>query len=683
MQVALPGLRDRRIRRLLAVLGSLLLAVIVLALVFDPNWLKGPIERRVEAATGRLFRIHGDLRLDLGRLVRVSADRVELANANWARAKHLAVADRIALAIDPWPLFKGELRLAQIELDRPQLDLERNAQGDANWSFERARTPARRHVRFDELLVRDGVIRLREPRLDTDLELKVRTGTRARGEVHAPLLAKGHGRYRRGNFELEARADSPLQLLRKGAAYRLQAHVSAGDTHARLSGALPSPIDLRSFRMRAEIAGPDLADLYTLLGFATPGSPPYALSGTLVRDGTTVSYRDFSGKIGDTDIAGNLSVDLARDPPFARAQLVSKHLDLDDLAVLIGAPPATGPGETANSAQRAEATERAASSKLLPDRPFNLTKLRVMDADVTLHATKVESKKFAIDSLDARVQLDGGVLSVRPLAVGLAGGKVEGGVRLDARQSTIATSAELQARDVELPRLFPRLRQTSVGRIGGTVDLTGHGNSVAAMLASADGEIATGMGEGRMSNLLLELAGLDVAESIKFLLGKDKSVAVRCAYADFAVADGVMQSRAMAMDTSDTVITGKGSLDLRDESLDLTLRPRPRDVSPIALRVPLEVAGTFKDPSFHPQAGPLAIRAAAAGALYAIAPPAALLALIETGPGGKVNCGPDAATADEDAKHDDRPSSDKGKEEAKTKTERAAERAYKSPTRIG
>jgi len=94
------------------------------------------------------------------------------------------------------------------------------------------------------------------------------------------------------------------------------------------------------------------------------------------------------------------------------------------------------------------------------------------------------------------------------------------------------------------------------------------------------------------------------------------------------------------MDTSDTVITGDGTMDLRDERLDLTLRPRPRDISPIALRVPLEVGGTFKDPSFHPKAGPLATRAAIAGALYAIAPPAALLALIETGPGGKVQCGP-------------------------------------------
>ena len=68
--------------------------------------------------------------------------------------------------------------------------------------------------------------------------------------------------------------------------------------------------------------------------------------------------------------------------------------------------------------------------------------------------------------------------------------------------------------------------------------------------------------------------------------------------------------------------------------------PQPKDVSPLVVRVPLHVGGTFKDPSFLPEPAPLAARAAAAAALYAIAPPAALLALIETGPGEDIDCGP-------------------------------------------
>ena len=118
---------------------------------------------------------------------------------------------------------------------------------------------------------------------------------------------------------------------------------------------------------------------------------------------------------------------------------------------------------------------------------------------------------------------------------------------------------------------------------------------------------------------------------------------VSCAYGDFGVEEGVARTRSLAFDTTDTVILGEGSISLRDEELDLVLKPRPKDVSPVSLRVPLEVRGTFKDPQLSPQPGPLVARAALAAALFAIAPPAALLALIETGPGKDVGCRPEVA----------------------------------------
>ena len=195
-------------------------------------------------------------------------------------------------------------------------------------------------------------------------------------------------------------------------------------------------------------------------------------------------------------------------------------------------------------------------------------------------------------------------MNVEPLDLGVAGGRLTGSVRLDARRNPIETTADLRAWEVALPKLFPRTISDSVGLLAGAMSLRGFGNSVADMFATADGELGVGMGRGRFSNLLLELAGLDVAESLKFLLGKDRTVPLRCAYADFDVKDGIMKTEAMAFDTTDTVVFGEGKLDLRKESLDLELSPQPKDRSPVSLRVPLEVGGTFKDPSFAPKPGP-------------------------------------------------------------------------------
>ncbi|HYJ17676.1 MAG TPA: AsmA family protein, partial [Burkholderiales bacterium] len=90
---------------------------------------------------------------------------------------------------------------------------------------------------------------------------------------------------------------------------------------------------------------------------------------------------------------------------------------------------------------------------------------------------------------------------------------------------------------------------------------------------------------------------------------------------------------------TDTVMVGEGSVDMRDEKLALKLKPKPKDLSPVTLRSPLRIAGTLGSPTVFPEPAPIAARLAAAAALYVLAPPAALLALVETGPGKDTDCG--------------------------------------------
>ena len=79
------------------------------------------------------------------------------------------------------------------------------------------------------------------------------------------------------------------------------------------------------------------------------------------------------------------------------------------------------------------------------------------------------------------------------------------------------------------------------------------------MLGTSSGNVALLMGRGQISNLLLEIAGLDGAEIIKFLMGGDQNVTLRCAAAAFDVNRGLMTSRALVLDTTDTVVYGHGT----------------------------------------------------------------------------------------------------------------------------
>ena len=620
------------------VFGALAASMVVLAVLFQWNWLRGPVERLVAWQTGRSFDIAGDLDVDLGRVTTIRADALRFGNADWSPSRTMASADRAELDVRLWPLLSGEIRLEAIRLTRPRLRLEFGPDGRGNWIFGEREGESR--VRYTGLWVDEGRLVFLDPRRRTDFDIAL--DSVSTGDTSAsPVDLKGKGRWAGNAFTIVGRVESPLALRQTDRPYRIDLRATAGPTRAHARGTLLDPFRLRDFDLRLRLAGQDMEDLFPLIGIATPPTPPYSLDGRFSRDGDTWRYDDFTGLVGDSDLGGSAAVTVGRKRPLLEANLVSKRLDFDDLAGFVGAPPQTGGEEAANAEQRAEAAALAADARVLPDTPYDLTKLRAMDADVRWKAHRINAPTLPIEDMEAHLLLEAGLLRLEPLNFGVAEGDIRSTVRMDARSEVIRTRADIAVRGLDLGELFPtaQLTQSAVGRVGGNASLAGTGNSVAGILGTADGEVMLGMGRGQISNLLMELAGLDIAEALKFLLTKDRTVAVRCAFGDFAVENGVMQARTLAFDTTDTIIVGKGKVSLRDETLDLELRPRPKDRSILALRSPLVVDGTFKDPSFRPDFKRLGLRGATALALGSIAPPAALLATIEPGPGEDSACG--------------------------------------------
>ncbi|WP_145480318.1 AsmA family protein [Stenotrophomonas rhizophila] len=633
-----PGKRGQRWLAVLVFLVALILLVIAL---WDWNWFKGPVERAVQAKTGREFHIGGNLDVDLGRTLTVRADRLTFANAEWSRTPRMASADRAEIDLRAWPLLRGQIRIPEIRLTRPDLLLETAPGKDqpGNWDFlgpSDGDPPV-----LQRLLVDDGRLKFLDAAGRTDILVSLNSGKPRSADSAPPLLVSGKGRWQGNPFTLDGNTESPLELTNSDHPFRIHLDGRAGATRAIASGTLTNPFALRTFDLDFALSGQDMEDLYPLIGLAIPSTPPYRLKGRLKRNNDTWRYENFTGVAGDSDLGGTAQIETGRDRPFLKADLVSKRLDFDDLAGFIGAPPKTGAGETANAEQKAEAAALAAKARILPDTPYNLTKLRAMDADVKWKAQRINAPSLPLDDMDAHLKLDDGLLRLEPLNFGVAGGDIRSTIRMDARKPTIATQLKASIRKVQLGGLFPdaKLAEQASGGISGEIDLSGTGNSIAAMLGSSDGNVAIGMGRGHIGNLIMELAGLDVAESLKFLFTGDRQIPLRCAWGDFGVQRGLMTSQQLAFDTTDTLLLGEGTIDLKQEQLDLLLRPRPKDISILALRSPLRIGGTFKDPSFRPDFKALGIRGAIAVALGTITPPAALLATIETGPGEDSNCG--------------------------------------------
>jgi uncharacterized protein involved in outer membrane biogenesis len=628
----------------LAALGALLFGVLVLIAIWDWNWLRGPIERVVHAQTGRTFDIGGDLDVDLGRVTTVRMDAVRFGNADWSKQQRdMAAGDRVQFSFEILPaIFKREFRMPELRLTRPRLRLELGSDGTGNWVFGDRDEPGR-PLQVRQLWVDNGRLQYLDAKGRTDIDVQLQS--RARTAAAADIAVNGSGRWKGNPFTLQGIGESPLALQDTQQPYRIDLRASAGATHAHARGTLLDPLRFRDFDLKLALSGQNMEDLFPLIGVAIPPTPPYRFDGRLTRvvhaaDSSTWRYDGFTGRVGDSDMSGTAHVTTGK-RTFFKADLRSNRLDFDDLAGFVGGAPDSGGGEDTNAELQALASERAASPRVLPDTPYELEKLRAMDADVRLRATRINAPSLPLDNMDAHLFLEGGVLRLEPLNFGVAGGTIRSTIRMDASGSPIRTAADISLRGLNLDRLIPNteLAKNAVGKIGGEIDIRGTGNSIARMLATADGDIAVGMGRGEISNLLMELAGLDIAEALKFLVTEDRKVPIRCAFGDFAVREGVMDTRALAFDTTDTIILGEGRVSLRDETLDLRLRPRPKDRSLFALRSPLRVGGTFKDPSFRPDLARVGLRGAIALTLGSIAPPVALLATLELGPGEDSGCG--------------------------------------------
>lgn len=622
--------------------------IALLALAGERGWFKGPLERRITAQSGRSFALD-DLRVRLGFPLRVRMRGVRFDNPEWAAEPQMLLIEQADFTLAVGHLLIGKLVFPEARLTRPQVALERGADGRTNWTFEQRQDDGGELPAIGRLAVDQGRLTFHDPRQKTALQFEAQT---LPADAKAGLQLRATGTFKNLKVDADAMGDSVLSLADTETPYNLNARFRIGATHGTAAGSVTGLIALAAVDLLMDVRGDSMAESFPLLAISLPPTPPYHLKGRLVRDGEVWRFHDFTGKVGDSDLSGDADISYRNKRPRLDAVLVSKLLDLNDLGGFIGAPPGTGSGETASPKQEREAQAAAAKPTLLPDKELKLARLRDMDADIRFKGKSFRGRYTPLDDVEMHAELQDGVLKTKPLNFGLAGGNVVSTLSIDARQELLIVGGDFQFKRINLGQLFPKsaMAKRSTGLVGGRAVLKGEGNSFADLMASADGTVGLAMGGGRVSNLLLEIVGLDAAEVLRYLFGRDRTVRLRCAVADFSVQDGIMQTRSVVIDTTDTNINMDGTINLRDESLDLTLHPLPKDYSPLSLRSPLHVKGTFKNPSVRPDKK-LLIRGGLAAVLNALAGPiAALLPLLEVSPGDDVNCTELIAAAERHAK---------------------------------
>ena len=634
-------------------LGVLIVVLVVCVYFFPWDTLRGPINRYVSGQLGRRFEITRNLSVHLGRTTTVRAEEVEIANPEWAENPFFLKARVAEFDIKLLPLLFGKLVLPRLSLIEPKIGLQIEPDGRRTWALSRDSSKKDAVPEIGALLVDQGVVTYRARAQGADIHADFSL-TRQSG-APLPLSFRATGKWKNQTFFANGYGGEVLRLSSDAQApFPLDLTAVAGRTTLRAKGSIAGLADLAGIDVTFDLKGQDIEELYNLLGVVLPHTPPYELRGKLDKHGRLWAVSQIRGTLGKSDLNGALSFDQSAAVPLLTGKLQSKVMDFADLGPIIGIVPANVPASSKKPAiasnvgksepagfKKNASRAPGGSGKVLPTAPLDVPKLNAMNADVIYSAADIRHvRQLPLDRANVHVKLNAGLLQLEPISLGVAGGTVAGSIRIDSNMVPAAVTAKLDVRAVQLNQLLPAVKNTksALGKISGQFDLTGRGNSVAQTLGSATGNMAVLMGKGEISNILLEFIGLDGGEVIKFLVLGDRNVQLQCAAVAFDLKQGVMTSRAIVLDTSDTIVTGGGKISLADETLDIMLDAAPKDRSILSFRSPLRIGGTFGAPSAGPEKAALAGRVGLALLLGAINPLLGLASTIETGPGKDADC---------------------------------------------
>ena len=640
------------LRWLVGLIVGLLLLVALLIAVFGWNWLRGPIERMTLEKTGRALVIGGDITVvPAWPLPRIRAGATSFANPDWAAERQMVTADAVEITLNLPQLLAHTIVLPEVRLIRPVVFLEQASDGRKNWLLDRAQQDEDARIHIDLLTLDQGRLGYDDISQATSIRAEISSTAAADpafatansascarppcSEIAPPVpILKGikftvQGRYKNLPLTAQGSGGPVLGLRDESSPYPLNVDVSIGQIGVKAEGTITSLLKFSAIDMNLRMHGENLAQLYPLLGIALPKTSAYVTQGHLVRSAKTWHYKNFSGRIGKSDIAGTVQIDMDDKRPQLTGDLVSQVLDIADLGPLIG------------TRQDSPQKKLPQATRVLPEIPFDASRWDSVDAEVTLKASSIRhADTLPLENLVTHLSLRDSILKLDPLDFGTAGGHLNAVILLDGQRDPIHARALLRVKKIQLSKLFPTIEssQLSIGQLNGEIKLNGQGNSIRTMLANADGNIGLIVSDGKVSRLMLEKIGLHLWEILELKFAGDERVRLRCAVADFSIKNGSMQAEALVFDTEITTILGSGTIDLGKETLDLTLTQKTKNTSPLALRSPIYIHGSFANPEVGVDKSRVAMRGLGAIALGIINPVLALLPLVDAGPGADSDC---------------------------------------------
>lgn len=529
---------------------------------------------QLTAQLGRDVSISGDVSLSLYPVLGVSTGPIRIANADWASDTPMFQAASATIALETLPLLQRDIRVKGLHATGPDILLQRDDQGRANWDFGSGASSGGgtgvNRLSIEDLTLTGGAVRYEAagsaPVAYRNVDVAL-TWPDASGPAALEVVLRPAGQ----DVTVTADLASPMNFL-AGGAHPVTARVSTSGGSADFNG---------KASLAGEAQGTLAAELLSTSGFLSAlglggADLPHGLGQAIaaqtqltVTADQRVSLRGLTASLDQNRLSGDVDIFLA-DKPRVNGKLQAGDLDLTALT---------------------EGESNAAASDGWSKAPIDASALGLFDGEVLIDANSLDlgTLKFGKTRLLITNDNSRAVFAIRELQ-GYEGG-FSGQFVMNNRNG-LSVGGDLTARGIEAKALLADLTGTEQlsGKADAEIDFLGVGQSVDEIIASLRGKGAFSFGRG-------VIAGIDLDRIMRGgAIGGGTTIFDSLA-ATWDIASGTIDNDDLALELAALRADGDGKVNLYKRSIDYTFTPRfleARDGKGIA--IPVQIKGDWSNP---------------------------------------------------------------------------------------
>ncbi|MBL9051040.1 MAG: AsmA family protein [Tabrizicola sp.] len=556
------------------------------------------VSAQFEAMTGRKMELLGEVKPRLWPSLGVSTGPVSIANADWAESDApLFRAESLSIDVNFSALLGGEVKILGLSADQPEINLERDRDGRANWDFGASDAgeeggagavpaPATGFT-LDQGGITNGSIRFNDRQAGRMIALDAVDATLSIPDFSGPfsLAATALSSGQPVALDLSGEVFSAFAM---GRVVPLTASLAAGEAKVSFEGRGGySPVAAEG-AFRADLS--DLPAFGALFGSKLDrpnpglGHDKLTLTGQLTLDGTGAAFLRGAEIIADSNqIKGDLDLVPGEARPKLKAQLAAGPIS-------IGTGPEGELGGGQAGGMQAEGW---------PTGEIDVASLGAMDAEISLVAPSVDLGVLKLGKTRALITIDRAraVVDIREMQA--YGGQISGDFVANGRGG-LSVGGRLKFTGLQTEPLLTDLagwdRLVATGDV--ELEFLGVGNSVDAIMKSLKGQGALELGKG-------ELRGLDIAGMLQNLdpayVGEGQKTIFDGLAGTFSITDGVLTNSDLKLVAPYVTASGSGEIGLGARTLDYRLRPTAlaAEDGTGGVMVPLLITGPWAKPKFR------------------------------------------------------------------------------------